>query len=77
MTEKIEEMIYWVDMGWYNLRDRFLNRIARWCMLHAHPEYPTILTAVRTMTDPDLHNMADRVTAWRARHPDKNYWEIF
>lgn len=76
MKNKIEEMVYWADMTWFNFRNASLNRLARWCMGHCCTDYPTITMAMSRMTDLELRDTTDRVISWRKRHPDKNYWEI-
>jgi hypothetical protein len=74
MKNKIDDLIYEIDMAWYNFRDYVLNGLARWCIKHSYTDYPTIAAAMECMTDTELRMAVDDLIAWREKHPNEKLY---
>lgn len=71
MKNKIDDLIYEIDMAWFNLRNRILNSLARWCIKHSYTDYPTIVAAMECMTDTELRMAVDDLIAWHKNHSNE------
>lgn len=69
MKNKIDDLIFEINMVWYNFRDHVLNDLARWCIKHCYTDFSTIVMAMNCMTDMELQRATDDLIAWRKNHP--------
>jgi hypothetical protein len=71
MKNKIDDLIYEIDMMWFHVRNRALNSLARWCIKHSYTDYPTIIAAMECMTDTELRMAVDDLIAWHKNHSNE------
>ena len=74
MKNKLDDLIYEIDMMWFHVRNRALNSLARWCIKHSYTDYPTIVAAMDCMTNLELQMATNDFIAWREKHPNEKLY---